>query len=385
MADATLATATLAERRIKPPSIRRARFDDYHQIASLETSVGLSPRPREQWIDLWKNNPAYQATPDWPIGWVLEDPDSRRDGRIVGSIGNIPSLYRLGDRTYLAATFIGWAVDPQYRAFSLMLVTHQLQHPHVDLHIVTTASPMTEAVFTRLAWSRVPVGQWNRSAYWVTNYADALKRYLEKKSPGLISAAAGSLLRAPLLMMDRISGRKRNFKIDCELAWAEKFDDVFDLFWTERLEGSPAAFLACRTAETLRWHFQYFLDRDQAWILTARKGSHVVGYAILQRKDSPSVGLTRMMLVDFQTLDQDQDLCSAMLSSALDRCRRENIHVLENLGCWTGNLPIAIRPSSHRALKSWCYLYKANNRDLAKSLQTASVWYPTQYDGDASL
>ncbi|MCU1335678.1 MAG: hypothetical protein JWO19_1259 [Bryobacterales bacterium] len=377
-----MANATLAACCTKPPSIRQACFGDYDQIARLETAVGLTPRPHKRWVDLWENNPAYHVTADWPIGWVLEDQDSR----IVGSIGNIPLLYQLRGRTYLAASFVGWAVDPQYRAFSLMLVAHQLQHPQVDLHLVTTAGPMPQAVFTKLGWSRVPIGQWDQSALWVTSYGGALKGYLERKLPGFVSGAMGPLLRAPLLLTDCIRGRKRNVEVDCELGWGTDFDETFDEFWTELLEGNPSVFLAWRTRNTLKWHFQYFLERNEAWILTARKGPRLVGYAILQRKDSQSLGLTRMMLVDFQTLGQDRILSSAMMSCALDRCRRQNIHVLENLGCWLESLqPTGIRPSKHRALKSWCYLYKSSNKELATTLQTAALWYPTQFDGDASL
>ena len=132
-----------ARPRVLPPSIRQASFDDYDQIAAVEAALGLTLRPREEWLHLWQNNPACEQIPDWPIGWVLEDEDKQ----IVGSIGNIPLLFKFGGRTCVAATFRGWAVDQRYRAFSLMLVTHKLQHPGVDLHLVTTVGPMPQAVF----------------------------------------------------------------------------------------------------------------------------------------------------------------------------------------------------------------------------------------------
>jgi len=286
----------------------------------------------------------------------------------------------------LGATFVGWAVDPRYRAFSLMLVTHQLQHPRVDLQSVTTAGPMPQAVFTRLGWSRVPVGEWDQAAFWITSYTGALGVYLRGKVPPFVSRVVSSLMYAPLLLMGSILGRKRDFKVACELAWGTTFDEKFDRFWRELLEGSPDLFLASRTKDTVNWHFQHALQRNDAWVLTASDGPRLLGYAILQRKDTPALGLTRMMLVDFQTLGRDPDLSSAMLSHALDRCSRERVHVLENLGCWIEKLqPVGNFPSKYRPLESWCYLYKSTDPKLTHALQIAASWYPTQYDGDASL
>jgi len=245
---------------------------------------------------------------------------------------------------------------------------------------------MPQRVFTKLGWSRVPVGEWDQAAFWVTNYAGALKSYLKRQMPPLVSRLVGSCLYLPLLLTDIISRRKRDFKIDYQIGWCTGFDERFDRFWTEFLESRSDLFLASRTRNTMDWHFRGALERNDAWILTASKGTRLVGYAILQRKDSPAAGLSRMMLVDFQTLDKDPALSSAMIFRALERCRRERIYVLENQGCWIEKLqPIVNPPSNHRALDSWCYLYKSARLELTQALQTAAAWYPTQYDGDASL
>ena len=252
--------------------------------------------------------------------------------------------------------------------------------------MVTTAGPMPQAVFTKLGWSRVPVGQWDQAAFWITSYKGAVNGYLKRKYPGAAASVIRSLLAAPLLVTDSISGRKRNFKADCELEWRSDFEASFDEFWKELQANRPSLFLASRARNMMNWHFQHSLEGNDAWILTAHRGSRLVGYAVQQRRDSPSRGLTRMMLVDFQTLARDPDLSSAMMSAALDRCRREDIHILENLGCWIDKLqPITNRPTNRRSLESWCYLYKCTSEELAKSLETPASWYPTLYDGDATL
>ena len=375
-------TSSLAPKKAKRPSIREAYFGDYEQIAAAEAASGLTPRSREEWLHLWRDNPAYQSLRDWPIGWVLED----ECGRIVGSIGNIPLLFHLGGSTYLGATFCGWAVDPKYRAFSLMLVAHQLQHRSVDLHMVTTAKPVSEAVFTSLGWSRAPVGQWNRSAFWVTNYSGAVKRYLAQKAPRGVSAVAAPLLAGPLLLADVCARQEREVRSPYELRWSTRFDERFEGFWTELQQRRPDLFLSSRTRSTLEWHFKYAVQQNRIWVLTVWKGPRLVAYGIFERRDGRAVDLTRIFIVDFQTLGRDPGLASAMISHALSRCRREHIHVLENAGCWLEALqPIAKRPPYHRGLESWGYLYRCGNPQLASALQSPKSWYPTQLDGDSSL
>lgn len=364
------------------PLLRPASFGDYDQIAAVVEANGLSIKPREQWLHLWQKNPAYQQLPDWPIGWVLEDDD----GRIVGSLENVPCLYRFGGRTYVGGFGRGWAVDLRYRAFSLQLNVRQRAQPGVDLRLTTTASPRASAVLTRQGWSRVPVGEWDRSAFWVTSYAQTLKRYLAAKTPRLVSALAGSLLCPPLLLKDIISGRPRKFQTGCELGWCTDFDERFDRFWAELESRNPGVLLSIRNRQTLHWHFKYMLEQGRLWILTASDGPRLLAYAIFERRETLSLELTRMLVVDFQALVKDQHLASAMISCALERCRQERVHVLENVGCWLEEKQTLVQRASHRRdLGNWCYLYQATNQELADALQSAESWYPTQYDADASL
>jgi hypothetical protein len=64
---------TLDSRRLeRRPRIREATFNDYSKIAALEIRNGLTTRPFEDWMDVWRSNPAYQQWKgEWPIGWVL--------------------------------------------------------------------------------------------------------------------------------------------------------------------------------------------------------------------------------------------------------------------------------------------------------------------------
>ena len=364
----------------KRPFIRLARFEDYDQIAAVESRHGLTVKARDPWLALWLNNPAYLELGDWPIGWVIED----GDGQIVGSLGNVPTFAYFGGKKYVSAAGRGWAVDVPFRALSVMLLARQLKQTGADINVIATPSSTTAALCTQLGWSRAPVGKWDRSQFWIASYAAGLQGYLDAKLSKSFSRTFGAILSPPLRLKDSLSERQP-MKSDYSFDWQPCFDCRFDGMWEELKETRPGLLLGSRDLETLNWHFQHSLQQRRTWILTASQDSRLVGYAVFERREIQSLGLERALIIDFQTLVKDPDLSCAMIDHALARCRREGVHVLENMGCWLEKLQPVRRPPHNRSLESWCYLYRVTNPELDRSLQNASCWYPTQYDGDASL
>ena len=368
--------------RANRPALRMALFEDHEQIAALQAANGLSTKPVEEWVRLWRDNPAYQDSRDWPIGWVLED-DERR---IVGVLENIPCHYRFRGATHVAAFGRGWAVDAAYRGYSLLLLLMQRRQAGVDLLMTSTASPDTARILTDQRWLRVPSGAWDRSAFWVANYSQAVQRYLAAKAPGVISSVGGRLLSAPLLLTDILARFPRRSKTRFQLCWLPCFDDRFDRFWAELESRNPGVLLSVRNRQTLDWHFRHGLDQNRVWILAASEGRNVAAYAVFERRDSLSLNVNRTLFVDFQVLEPAPELTSAMLSAALERCRLEGVHVLENVGCWLETKHSAQNAAPyHRGLGHWCFLYHARNGELAPALEKPASWYPTQFDTDASL
>src|SRR6185436_17534429 len=112
----------------------------------------------------------------------------------------------------------------------------------------------------------------------------------------------------------------------------EQFDDRFDAFWQELVRQKPDVLLAVRDHKTLAWHFAAPLRRGDLRIFTAVSHGRLRGYAILKRQD-PRGEMSRLRLVDFQSLDATAAILPALLDAALTRCRDEGVDVLEHLGC----------------------------------------------------
>ena len=363
------------------PRLRPARFEDHPQIAAIESSYGLVPKSFEEWKALWLANPVYrQLDHDWDIGWVVED----QNQRIIGSLANIPLLYTLGGRKILAASRRGLVVEPAYRSASLLLLDRLIHQDGIDLYLNNTVGPESAACFETFQCPRVPAGRWDRTAFWITGYRRVCES-LPSVRRWPLARPLSYPLSAAALLADRLKQRalpRHNVKV---MAYAG-FDERFDLFWEELKANNPHLLLAARSRETLEWHFQQAIRENKLWIAAVEEGPRMAAYAICDRRDKRALGLKRVRLVDFQSLDASAALLAPLLSWALRKCRDEDIDLLESTGRWLDKGEFLDRFAPHqRKLPTWTYFYSVSDPELAAKLADRRVWAPSTFDGDASL
>ena len=367
--------------RLVPPLLRNARFEDYAQIARLESSNGLETQPENDWRSVWLDNPLWPRLADhWPMGWVLED----SAGAIVGSVMNVPSLYSFRGQELICANGRAWVAAAEYRGFALMLMDEYFNQEGADLFVNTTVGPVAEKILNELS-SRIPLGDWESAAYWVTGYRRFARMALIKLRiplPDLLAAPAGAALWLKDALLNKWMPAAPSGVVIEQL---ENFDSRFDVFWQELLRQNSAKLLAVRDRAALAWHFAIPLRRGRLWIVTASHNGRMSAYCIFKRQD-PSQGIRRMRLIDFQTLEPDSDLLPPLIQRALRRCAAEGIDVLDHLGC---GLPKMRRLDElapyRRKLTHWPFYYRATEPALHAELSQAQVWDPSSFDGDASF
>jgi len=382
------------------PKLRNARLEDYDQIASLESRFGLAVKPYPEWVHLWQGNPVYRnLKTDWPIGWVLED----EDGKIVGSMGNIPFLYELEGRRILVASGHNWVADLAYRSASLLLLHRLITQPYVDLYLNNTVSDNSVTAVTALGCSRVPAGIWDEVGYWITNYLGCFQSIVGLKNPFALPLRQGSWthlkamwarftkpLRDPLSGTAFLKGSHLTEtsmrKSDAEVKACPDFDERFDIFWEDLKRNNPHILLAVRTREVLGWHFRHALLGNRLWIVAVVDGPRLVAYAIFNKTLNPRSGVKQVKLVDYQSLDNSTSLLEPLLAWTLSRCRSEGVHMLEHTGRWLerGEFIDTAAPY-RRKLSTWQYFYRANNPELRERLSDKQAWAPSLFDSDASL
>jgi hypothetical protein len=374
--------AKQAAKAANTPRVRVAKYEDYDQIAALQTQYERPTTSFERWKHYWVNNPAYlQLGNGFPIGWVLE----REDKKIVGYLGNIPLFCELGGQSLLASVAHAWVVDLNYRAYSLVLLDHYFSQKSVDLFLNATVGAPGFDSFNVFESLRVPAGEWDRSVFWVTNYQGFIASALAQRKIPLSKPLSYVLAMPPAIKQTFSDGWLRDRSAWSELQPCAAFDARFDVFWDELKKRSPNVLLGLRTQLTLEWHFGYALRNNEAWVVTAGK-ERIEAYGIFCRHDNPNYGLKRLRLVDFQALDGSTALLLPMLGWALERCRREKVHMLECLGFRQDKMKVITSVAPHeRKLPCWLYFYKARNKTLAQKLADPNVWDPSQFDGDASL
>ena len=393
--------------RTKPkraPKLREARLEDYEQIAALESRFGLTAKPYNEWVHLWQGNPVYrELKTDWPIGWVFED----QDGKIVGSVGNIPLLYELDGRRILVASSRSWVADVEYRSVSLLLLDNLIRQRQVDLFLSNTVGDKAVAAITAYGCSPISVGIWDEVAYWITNYRGFFESIVAMKNYRLtrpfafpswegswtrlkaLRARLSKPLSYPLSAAAFLKDRLAKTSVregEVEVKPCTDFDDRFDSFWEDVKRNNRHLLLAVRTREVLEWHFKYALLGNRLWIVTAVDGPRLVAYAIFEKSVNPRSGFKQVNLVDYLSLEDGTSMLEPLLAWTLRRCRSEGVHVLEHTGRWMekGEFIETAAPY-RRKLGTWSYFYHTNNPELRVLLNSRQVWTPSLFDGDATL
>jgi hypothetical protein len=354
--------------------LRETSFSDHEQIARLTLKHGVNSKSFDEWRHVWANNPEYRRQPRWPMGWVLEG----SDGAVVGTLGNVPLAYEFEGQRLVAASGRSWVVEEQYRAYATVLMEQYFRQKGVHLFINNTINQNAEQSFAAFGSVRVPVGTWNRSAFWITHYPGFAKGALLAKHwrhPSLLALPVAAVLFSRDAFKRGPSSRGREVRME------EGFDERFDVFWDELRSRRPGVLLGVRNRETLAWHFRYRLMKKQAYVLTVSERDRIVAYMIYLRRDHHEFGLTRIGLVDYQSLDDDRTVFNPMLAWMLRKCRKDGIDMLEDLGMCIDWLT----PPHERDLTSWSFCYKSTTKTLAGKLAEKAAWWPSLFDGDATL
>ncbi len=362
--------------------LREASFADYAEISQLESRHGLRNKTRDQWLHLWIDNPVYKRLDGkFPIGWVLES----GEGQVVGSFGNIPLSYHFGPQnSVLAAAGHAWVVDVEYRGYSLSLLLRFFRQRDTELFLNTSSNEAASKAFLALGAEPVPLGRWDMAAYWAVNHDAVARAFLRARGLSLASVLSVPMATVARLQ-DFLCGGRGGRRPELEIQEHSHFDSRIDEFWERLRRERPNMLLATRTSEALQWHFHYALQSNNAWIISASRGTKMLGYCVFLREDRSDFGLRRIRLVDFQALECPAELLLSIIEWAYARCRREDIHMIELLGCGIPKNQAFERQARFRQLPAWCYFYRVGRASLCEALRDPAIWDPSLLDGDATL
>lgn len=370
------------------PSVREVRFADRYAVDALKRRNQLGIKhTADQWKRLWQENPTNLKDKSLPMGWVLEF-----CGNIVGYLGNLQINYYFGGKRFIAAAAHGFVVDSLFRSHTLQLAALFFSQKNVDLLLNTSANIPAAAIFQLCKAEKVPCSDYDKALYWIIRSRQFASSALRKKSGcNILLAKLGGILFAWLIYLDRLF-RKRGPLGNGE-GWniriieANSVGTEFDELWHRILRDRPQCILAERSAKSLRWHFGSEDSERQAKFICAFTADKLVGYVVITRENSQEIGLMRSRVVDLIAENNAPELIDFLLYKAYEQARIDGSYLLELIG-----FPAEIRKrllAGHayaRLLPSWPFWYKGVALELRDSaVKKEETWYPSMYDGDASL
>ncbi len=360
--------------------VRAARFEDGLAASAFLAGLGLVQPEGEEarlrhWDHIWKGNPALaRGGAPADLGWLIED---EADGRIVGFFGNVPRVYRLGERRLVAGCATQWGVDPQWRTETRRLAKAYAEQGKVDFLLVTTAKRAASRLFLENGYGAVPQPGLDSVLFWVAEARGFLAAAMRRKNwPGLLAGLGG-----PMLALHGLATRRFQARLAVEPIGRDGLGLEFDAFFERVVAARPDRLLAERDAETLRWSYP---EAERVEFLVVRQAGGLRGFLALFADDAPAIGLKRRKVIDLLAEDDDPQVIDSLLAAAFERSRRMGAQALELVG-----LPEAVRARARRAgalerrFLSWPAYYKPLAEGLA--LDRESAWYLSGLDGDATL
>jgi hypothetical protein len=366
---------------------REARFSDFAAVAKLRECCGWPHLSPEFWQRTWRDNPALALCNSPPgMGWVLED-----EGDTVGYHGNIPLIYRYGDRQLLAATGTGMVVEPGYRLYSISLAAPFYNQKGVDLCLVTTASESHGRIAQLLRAEPLPQRDCGTVLFWILDshgFAKALAAGFDADGAAARQTLQfATLLKAVSVWTERTVHRRgppsirHKFRIT-EIP-VEQIGDAFEALWRRKL-AERDRLLADRSPASLRWHYSELEPYRKTTVLCCWMQGWLAGYAVVQ-SIVDGAGLHRCVLSDLLVERDDPEITENLLAAAYARARACGGHVFEVSSFPRGVRDILLRWRPNLRFQPCPFFYKTADRTLHALLADEANWYPTPFDGDATL
>src|ERR1700692_950822 len=367
----------------KKVTVREAQFSDCERVCALNSKLGLGPDSPENWKRLWLDNPAIADGEKAVIGWVLAASDE-----IVGFLGSVPMLCDFEGQTLRAGATCRLAVEPDYRAFTHLLVTSFFRQK-VDLFLDTTATVSAGKIMMAFKAVELPQKDYGKVLFWILDPGSFTKSVFKRLGinsslKGIGSALASVAVQADMGLRRRPRGAKSGRYTIAETG-VNNLGDEFQQFWSDKLREMPRL-QAKRTPSIMRWHFDPPGSRRATKVLGCYVGSRLVCYGVVRHDDPDGEGLRRSIIADLMIDESAPQVMDHLLAAILRSARDAGSHVLEVMGYHKALWQKLLQGKAYSRDYPACpYLYKTRDPVLHQKLANENAWYACPFDGDATL
>ncbi|MGA9523189.1 MAG: GNAT family N-acetyltransferase [Myxococcaceae bacterium] len=221
----------------KPKKVRIQPFEPAlrDQVFSLHATV-FGARESQAFRARWRWSQVENLFPAQTPKWVLLDRD-----RVVGFVGTVPQLFRIGGRDVLTHTSSDFMVAPAYRFHGIQLMRACTEYCENHLSLDNVDATVAVLKFLRFA----PVAVMRRYVKVLDgNFARARVAW-GTRVPGIAWQPVNLLLRA----RDQLAVPRER----CEAVALDDFDARFDRYFEKEVARCSA--IQVRSCEYLRWRY----------------------------------------------------------------------------------------------------------------------------------
>ena len=357
--------------------LKKVSIKDYKKIKELFKRNDMDIISLERWLYLWKKNPFIKKNKNWSKGWALKEKN-----KIVGHFGSIPMKYFINTKPYISAVLCNWVVDKKYRSNSIVLLRKFFAQPKADFFLNTTPTDKAAVIMNAFKAKQVPIKNLNYSFFIILNLKNTLK-YLFKERFLPFKEFIIKIVSCILFygLKKRINFWEKKFS-DKNIERCKKVDARFDYFWKNAKQKNKKTLMFCRNKNWLKWHLDYFLKNNRAWIFINKKNNKINGYAIcIENKKKNS--FKRAYLIDLISLDKKDEISTNLIGACIKEAKKRNCDIFEFRGFNKDKVAkMKLFKPFQKKLTLNPFYYKSNNYKLDKILDNKNYWSPSYIDGD---
>tara|TARA_A100001011_G_scaffold393080_1_gene482063 strand:+ start:3348 stop:4424 length:1077 start_codon:yes stop_codon:yes gene_type:complete len=299
--------------------IDKLTLNNYEEVKLLSTKYKLNVLEKDDWENIWKNNPYILNTQkDWINGWVLKNDQNK----IVGLIHNIPFIFYYNKKKFLGAICGNWVIDEKYKALSLNIRSKFLNQQNIDLYITNTANEISEKVMEAFKAKKISQYEYGNRLVYILNKKKIIFNYIRRifKIKNVIS----DIKNIKKLFFHNNANFKESF--DVSNNFSKDFNDLNENL-SEKKE-----FFSSKDYEWLNWKYSRLLNTDKLWVIKKYENKKLVGFLTLIVNYEKNFHLKKSTIVELSFLNNNEKDILEILKKSISISKKLNCDLIDVVG-----------------------------------------------------
>lgn len=297
--------------------IDKIQINDYQNIVNLNKKNNLESLDKADWENIWFNNPYIKKNEkkNWILGWKLIDENKN----IFGVILNIPFVFKLKDKEYLAAVCSNYVIDKNFRSFSLKLRHFFLSQNGVDLYITNTANMKSEKIMEAFKARKINQYDYQERLIYILKIRNFNFSFLKNlNTTFLLNFLKKIFSKHKKTKLDDIS-----FKIEKNFDILKNIESDFDL---------NKDFHSSKKIDWLEWKYDIYLKKEKILVINVYRKKKLIGSLVLLENIFLKNNLKKISIVEILGFNNNLEYLSESLEYCIDICKKDQFDIIDVVG-----------------------------------------------------